>query len=88
MSDEETLTDWYGEKRDNGAPGAEGGENAKEASASAKEISSPMTQKAERVLGLKPQAIHVRREVDVESVISRDESGAVGERWEGKQERW
>ena len=87
-SDEETWTEWYGEKRGNGASGAEGGGNGKEASASAKEISSPMTRKAERVLGLKPQEIHVRREVDVESVISRDEGGVVGERWEGRQERW
>ena len=89
-SDEETLTEWYGEKRGTGGSGAEGrgGDDAKEASVSAKEISSPMTLKAERMLGLKPQEIHVRREVDVESVISRDERGAVGERWEGRQERW
>ena len=84
-SDEETLTEWCGEKRGDGAPGIEGKGDAKEATVSAKEISSPMTQKAERVLGLKPQGIHVRREVDVESVISRDELCTVGER---RQERW
>ena len=87
-SDEETLTEWYGEKRGAGAgagAGAEGGGDAKEASVSAKEISSPITRKAERVLGLTPQEIHVRRDVEVECVISRDE---LGERWEGRQERW
>ena len=89
-SDEETLTEWYGEKRDIYEAGAKGsgGGDAKEASVSTKEISSPMTQKAERVLGLKPQEIHVKKEVDVESVISRDERGVGGERWEGRQERW
>ena len=81
-SDEETLTEWYGEKRGDGGSGAEGrgGGDAKEASVSATEISSPMTRKAEKVLGLKPKEIHVRREVDVESVISR---GCAG--WGGRE---
>ena len=82
-SDEETLTEWYSEKRGNSGAGAgaEGGGDVKEPSVSAKEISSPITQKAERVLGLKPQEIYVRREVEVESVISRDDLGAGGEKW-------
>lgn len=86
-SDEETLTEtsgWYGEKK-NGKAYIDG---EKQASVTTKEISPPMTQKAERVMGIKPQEIHVRREVDVESVTSRDDRALVVERWEGRQERW
>lgn len=80
LSDEETLTEtsgWYGEKKD-GKSNFDGGKGA----------SPPMTNKAERVMGIKTQEIHVRRDVDVESVASRDERGLVCERWEGRQERW
>ena len=86
-SDEETLTEtseWYGEKK-NGKANVDGG---KQAIVITKEISPPMTLKAERVMGIKPKEIHVRRDVDVESVASRDERGLVVEKWEGKQERW
>ncbi|CAF9908254.1 MAG: hypothetical protein ALECFALPRED_004362 [Alectoria fallacina] len=83
-SDEETLTEmtessaWHGEKKKDGKTGAESG---KEASVRTREISSPMTRKAERVMGIKASEIHVQREVDVESVASRDERGSAFERW-------
>ncbi|KAF6232414.1 hypothetical protein HO173_009519 [Letharia columbiana] len=86
-SSDATLTEtsgWYGEKG-NGKSGPEGGKGA---SVTTKEISPPITQKADRVLGITTQAIHVRRDVDVESVASRDERGLVCEGWEGRQERW
>lgn len=86
-SDEATLAEnsgRYGEKK-NGKSDTEGGQGA---SVTTKEISPPMTQKAERVMGIKPQEIHVRRDVDVESVASRDERGLVRETWERRQERW
>lgn len=85
-SDEETLTEtfrWYGEKKD-GKSGAEAG---KDASVTTKEISPPMPQKAERVMGINAQEIHVRRDVEVESVASRDERALAYEGWEGRQER-
>lgn len=82
-SDEETLTEtsgWYGEKND-GKASAKGGKGAV---VSTKEISPPMT-KAERVMGISAPQIHVRKDVDVESVVSRDERGLSD--WEGRQER-
>ena len=75
---------WDAEKK-NERSGAESG---KETSVRTKEISSPMTRKAERVMGIKASEIYVRREVDVESVASRDERGPAFERWEGRRERW
>lgn len=98
-SDEETLTEssaWYGEKKKNTDNTGQcdntvqcGVEVGKEtACVTTKEISPPMTQKAERLRGIKAQEIHVRRDVDVESVASRDERGLGCERWEGRQERW
>ena len=80
-SDETTLTEtsgWYGGKK-NGKSDTKGGNQA---SVTTKEISPPMTEKAERVMGIKPHEIHVRRDVDVESVASRDEMGLVRETWE------
>ncbi|CAD6580868.1 MAG: hypothetical protein ASARMPRED_000351 [Alectoria sarmentosa] len=87
-SDEEILTGmaqssaWDAEKK-NERSGAESG---KEALVRTKEISSPMTRKAERVMGIKASEIYVRREMDVESLASRDERWAI-ERWEGRRER-
>lgn len=86
-SDEETLTEtsgWYGDKRNVNADVV----GEKQASATTREISAPMTEKAERVMGIKPKEIYVRREVDVESVASQDERGLTVERWLGRQERW
>ncbi len=86
-SDEATLTEtsgWYAENS-GGKVVPKGG---KEASVTTKEISPPMTQKTERIMGIKPQVIHVRKDVDVESVASRDERGLAHETWEGRQERW
>ena len=65
-SDEKTLTEtsgWYGEKK-SGKANVDGG---KQAIVTTKEISSPMTLKAERVMGIKPKEIYVRRDVDVET---------------------
>ena len=73
---------WDAEKK-NERSGAESG---KEALVRTKEISSPMTRKAERVMGIKASEIYVRREMDVESLASRDERWAI-ERWEGRRER-
>lgn len=64
-----------------GKIGTEGGKGP---NVTAKQISPPMT-KAERVMGLSAPQIHVKRDVDVESVASRDEMGLAGER---RQERW
>ena len=61
-------------------------EGRKEAGATTMRISPPMTDKAERVMGIKTYEIHVRRDVDVESVASRDERR--GQAREGSQERW
>ena len=61
-------------------------EGGKEAGATTRKISAPMTTKAERVMGIKTYEIHVRRDVDVESVVSRDERR--GQVPEGSQERW
>ena len=86
-SSDATLTEtsgWYGQKG-NSKFGPEGGKGA---SVTTKEISPPITQKADRVLGITTQAIHVRRDVDVESVASLDERGLVCEGWEGRQDRW
>ena len=51
-----------------------------------RKISAPMSDKAERVMGIKTCEIHVRRDVDVESVASRDERR--GQVRDGSQERW
>lgn len=86
-SDEETLTEtsgWYGERK-NGRSGADGG---RDTSVTTKEIGPPMPQKAERVMGINAPEIHVRRDVEVQSVASRDERGLAYEEWEGRQERW
>ena len=86
-SDEVILSEdptWSGEKT-NGQAAAEEG---KRTGVTAMEISPPLTSKAEGVLGLKGQEIHVRRDVEVESVASRDERDLVYEKWEGRQERW
>ena len=74
------------EEKEKGVSGAEDG---KEARVTTMEISSPLTQKAERVMGIKAQEIHVKRnvDVDVENVASRDERGPVSRRQEGRQER-
>ena len=61
-------------------------EGGKEASATTRKISPPISDKAERVMGIKSYEIHVRRDVDVESVVSRDERR--GQAREGSQERW
>ena len=63
-------------------------ESGKEAGATTttRKISPPKTDKAERMMGIKTYEIHVRRDVDVESVASRDERG--GQAREGSQERW
>ena len=61
-------------------------EVGQEAGATRMKISPPMTGKAARVMGIKTYEIHVRRDVDVESVVSRDERG--GQVSEGSQERW
>ena len=58
------------EKERSGESDAEGG---KEAGATTRKISAPITGKAERVMGIKTCEIHVRRDVDVESVVSRDD---------------
>ena len=71
------------EKEGSGGSETEGG---REAGATRMKISPPMTEKAERVMGIKTYEIHVRRDVDVESVVSRDESR--GQVSEGSQERW
>lgn len=93
-SDEESLTEssssaWYGEKKKFSNTAQCGVESRKEAPCvTTKETSPPMTQKAERMRGIKAQEILVRRDVDVESVASRDERVAGREGWEGRQERW
>ena len=61
-------------------------EDGREAGATTRKISAPMTGKAERVMGIKTYEIHVRRDVDVESVASRDE-GRGGQVSEGSQRR-
>ena len=86
-SDGETLTEnsgWYEERKSKqrGKFDVEGGTGA---SVVTREISPPMTEKAEKLMGIKAQEIHVRRDVDVESVVGRDESGRG---WEGRQEGW
>ena len=63
-------------------------EDSKGLSVVTREISPPMTEKAERLMGIKAQEIHVRRDVDVESLVSRDARGLVYEGWEGRQEKW
>lgn len=86
-NDEETLTEisgWYGDKKNVKANVVD----EKQTSVTTREISQPMTEKAERLMGIKPKEIHVRREVDVESVASQDERGLIVERWLGRQERW
>ena len=70
-------------KERSGGSDTDGG---KEANATRMKISPPMTGKAERVMGIKTYEIHVRRDVDVESVASRDERR--GQVREGSQERW
>ena len=52
------------------------------------EVSPSVGSKADRVMGVKTHQIHVRKDVDVESVASRDEREGFGGRWEGRQERW
>ena len=61
-------------------------ESGKEAGAKTMKISPPMTEKAERIMGIKTYEIHVRRDVDVESVVSRDERS--NQVREGSRERW
>ena len=63
-------------------------EDGKGPSVVTREISPPMTEKAERLMGIKAQEIHVRRDVDVECLVGRDERGLVYEGWEGRQEKW
>ena len=53
-----------------------------------REISPPMTEKAERLMGIKAQEIHVKRDVDVENLVSRDDRSLVFEGWEGREEKW
>ena len=86
-NDGETLTEnstWYEERKreQGGKSDVEGGTGA---SVTTREISPPMTEKAEKLMGIKAQEIHVRRDVDVESVVSRYERGGG---WEGRQEGW
>ena len=71
------------EKERSGESDTEGG---KAAGATTMKISQPMTDKAERVMGIKTYEIHVRRDVDVESVASQDERRAQAR--EGSRERW
>lgn len=52
-----------------GEADAEGGKGAR---VTTRDISPPMTDKAERVMGIKAYEIHVRSDVDVESVVSRN----------------
>ena len=92
-SDGRTLAEtpgWHEEERmkkkvkeGSGESDTEGGQ---EAGARRMKVSPPMTGKAARVMGIKTYEIHVRRDVDVESVVSRDEKG--GQVSEGSQERW
>ena len=79
-ADEETLTEsprYYGEKSPGGQVSDESG---KVTSVITREISHPMTEKAERVMGIRVYGTPVRRDVDVESFVSRDERGAEGRR--------
>lgn len=71
-SDDEILLEipeWYGEKKS----GKFGAESGKEASKTTKQSSPPVTQRTERLFGIKPQEINVRRDVDVDV-----ESGEAG----------
>ncbi len=86
-SDEETLTE-TSRSDDEKINHKSSVENGKGVSATTKEISSPVTEKAARLMGIKTQEIYVRRDVEVESVAGRDERGLVDNRWEGRQERW
>ena len=86
--DENTLTEtarWHEGRKRTGKIKAE---SRKMTSVTAKEISPPRTQPAERVLGIKTPEIYVRSDVDVESVASRDARGAVDSRQEGRQQMW
>ena len=92
----ETFADnsrWYEEeeermkrKKEKERSGESDTEDGKEAGATTMKISPPMTDKAERVMGIKTYEIHVRRDVDVESVASRDERR--NQAREGSRERW
>ena len=92
-SDGETFAEpsgWREEERRkkeerSGESDTEGGKEAG-ATTRTRKISPPKTDKAERVMGIKTYEIHVRRDVDVESVVSRNERG--GQAREGSQERW
>ena len=66
--------------------GKEAGATTTMTTTTTRKISPPKTDKAERMMGIKTYEIHVRRDVDVESVASRDERG--GQAREGSQERW
>ena len=86
-SDEEILTETSGkyEEKEYGKSVADSGQGTKVVT---KEISLPMTEKAERLMGVKRQEIYVRRDIDVESMSSRDNRALEDERWEGSRERW
>ena len=84
-SDGETLAEtsgWYEEMKKTGKDSEHGAQNGKEPSVTTRAISSPMTEKAERLMGFKRQEIHVRRDVDVESAVNRDDNRFAGEGWE------
>ena len=87
-SDGEILTEnrgRYGEEKMN--EGSDG-KGEKSASVTTRQISPPMTDKAKRVMGIKAPEIHVRKDVDVESVMSRNERDMVDEGSQRRQERW
>ena len=77
-TDEETLTEsarYCGEKNPNGKVSDEGG---KVANVIKKEISHPITEKAERLMGIKIYRTPVRRDVDLENFVSRSDRGGKG----------
>ena len=77
-ADEETLTETprcYGEKSPDGEVSVESGKATK---VTTKEISYPMTEKAERLMGVRVYGTPMRRDVDVECFVSRDERGGKG----------
>ena len=80
LSDKETLAEasrCYEEKSPKGKVGDECG---KSTNVITREISHPMTEKAERLMGIKISRSPVRRDIDVESLMSRDEKV-----WEERQ---
>lgn len=65
---------WYdqGKKKKTEKHGEADAEGGKRARVTTRNIGPPMTDKVERVMGIKACEIHVRKDVDVESVVSRD----------------